>query len=172
MKSLILSLFLFISFYSYSQTISEKWNSVYNRYDYTDGNGNLVGYKGYNSITQSWEYTSLNTPDPRVAQYNEPQSPIDLQLLDRALAANQARYEKNQALKQAKYNEGFRKVKRVVDYYRAELANLLDRSFYIRFEKEVVDELQKANYDFSRVDADDIIRWITKSYNVIMNIEN
>lgn len=168
MKNLFLSLFLFISVYSYSQTISEKWNSMYNRYDYSDGNGNLVGYKGYNSLTQSWEYTSLNTPDPRVNQNNEYQSPIDLNLMNRALATKQAQYD----MRQAKHNEGFKKVKNAVDYYRAELANLLDQSFSRRFEKEVVTKINEAHYDYSRMDADKVVNWIIDSYARINGTNN
>lgn len=94
MRKLFLNFIFLSSFTCFSQTISEKWNSIYNRYDYTDSGGNLVGYKGYNSLTQSWEYTSVNEPNTRTNQYNEYQAPMDLQMLDRTLAIKQARYDK------------------------------------------------------------------------------
>lgn len=165
MKRYLLLLLLCTSMYS--QTISEKWNSMYNRYDYTDSNGNLVGYKGYNTLTESWEYTSVNSS--QTTQNNGYQQPINLQLLDRALASKQAQYDKRQ---QAKYDAGFQKVKNVVDYYRAKLANLLDQSFSRRFEKEVVAEINKAHYDYSKIDADEVIAWVTDSYNRINGIDN
>lgn len=170
MKKYLLLLFLCTSVYS--QTISEKWNSLYNRYDYTDSSGNLVGYKGYNSLTESWEYTTVKPSN----QNNDYQSPINLQLLDRALANKQAQYDKRviqqQQYAQSKHNEGFQKVKTVVEYYRAKLRNLLDQSFSRRFEKEVVTEINNAQYDYSRMDADEVISWINDSYNRINGVGN
>lgn len=168
MKKYLLLLFLCTSVYS--QTISEKWNSLYSRYDYTDSSGNLVGYKGYNSLTESWEYTNTNTPDPRVSQYNEPQSPIDFQILERALAANQARYEKNQAIRQARYNEGYKKVKSTVDYYRYKIGDT-ESVLSHRFENEVVKQINDKNYDYSRIDTEPIIRWISDNYKYILKTE-
>jgi hypothetical protein len=164
MKKYFLLMFLCVS--AYSQTISEKWNSLYNRYDYTDSSGNLVGYKGYNSLTQSWEYTNLNTPDPRVALYNEPQDPINLQLLDRALAANQARYDK----RQSDYNKGFQDVKGMIDYCRQDIKKsypTITAQLSNRFENEVVKVLNDAKYDYSRINTQPILEWIAEKYNFI-----
>lgn len=167
MKKYLL-LFLLLCTSMYCQTISEKWNSMYNRYDYTDSSGNLVGYKGFNSLTESWGYTTVNPSN----QNNVYQSPINLQLLDRTLESTQARYNKKHQYTQEKHNEGFQKVKNVVTYYRSKLANLLDQSFSKRFEKEVVTEINNAHYDYSRMDADEVVNWIIDSYNRINGIDN
>jgi hypothetical protein len=164
MKKYLLLLFLCASVYS--QTISEKWNSMYNRYDYTDSNGNLVGYKGYNTLTESWEYTSVNSS--RTNQNISYQQPINLQLLDRALASKQAQYDKRQIA----YNKGFQIVKEMIEYCRKEIKQSypeIQSLFSTRFENEVVKVINDKNYDYSRVDTKPITKWIADSYNYIGN---
>lgn len=168
MKNLFILLFFFAGILGYSQTISETWNSIYNRYDYTDSNGTLVGYKGYNSITQAWEYTSTNVPDPRINQSNEYQSPIDLNLMGRA-----AKARRNNNI--AAYNANVERVRTEADNIRNSIINsnspkaskILDR-----FEKEVISQIRGKKFNYtSSEDTNQIIHYLYSNINKIIEQE-
>ena len=58
MRYLILFLFLVITNLSNAQSVTQKYNSLYNRYEYFDETGNMIGYKTYNSLLKQWEFYS------------------------------------------------------------------------------------------------------------------
>lgn len=87
----ILFIYLLFCISSYSQTRTEKYNSLYERYEYFDQNGQMVGYKKYNSLLGQWEYYETKTNSTK--KYGEYIQPIDIGLLERTLAAKQARYD-------------------------------------------------------------------------------
>lgn len=43
-----------------AQSHSEKYNSVYDRYDFIDSNGNLIGYRKENAVYNRWDYFDNN----------------------------------------------------------------------------------------------------------------
>lgn len=43
-----------------SQNHSEKYNSLYDRYDFLDSNGNLIGYRKENTLYDRWDYFDKN----------------------------------------------------------------------------------------------------------------
>lgn len=91
MKKYICLLFILFQAFLYCQTISETWSDLYSRYEYRDSNGNLVGYKKYNTLNQAWEYTNLNQPKKNTNYVQ----PIDTDLVNHVLKSKQIRYDNN-----------------------------------------------------------------------------
>jgi len=90
-QKIFLSTCLFLSSISYSQTSTEKWNSLSRRYEYFDQRGYMTGYKEYNSLGGTWDYYSTNEK-PRLNQYNPVVNPVNIELIGQVLASKQARY--------------------------------------------------------------------------------
>ncbi len=97
MKYLLLLLF---SVSAYCQTLTEKWNTYQNRYEFFNSNNQLIGYKKYNTYTRAWEYFE-ETP----VQHYQPQSNINIPLTNQVLAARQARYDTNKRKLQNTYDK-------------------------------------------------------------------
>ena len=158
MKKIIIIFIFLNSLINYSQTTSEKWSSLYKRYEYTDSNGNLIGYKSYNSLTDSWDYTNLNNTVKDVDNRNYDTT---LQLLDRAMAAKQNRYDNHKL----KYDAGFKKVQDFINKLRKLLAEPDTKEEYDKFEKDVVSKLYNKNYDYSSPQVvDSLIDYIYKGF--------
>jgi hypothetical protein len=99
MKNLFYLLLLVTSI-SYSQSFSEKWNTVYQRYDYYDTYGNLIGYKKWNANYGRWDYTQLNsnTYGKNVYQVEAPiEQGGDLELAQKILIEKQRQYDISQS---------------------------------------------------------------------------
>lgn len=90
MKKLIFLIVLSFSINSFSQTSTEKWNSLYERYEYFDSNGTMVGYKKYNSLYERWEYYDLKANNSQPSLGN-------LDLARKVLSEKQAAYDYNLA---------------------------------------------------------------------------
>lgn len=97
MKKIIFLLFLLFGCYCFSQSVTERYNSLSKRYEYFNSSGNIIGYKKYNSLTRQWEYYDLNATEyqrkPR--QYGEYIQPHNLDLIERALQQKQQGYDNN-----------------------------------------------------------------------------
>lgn len=73
MKKLIIFSSLLLGTLCFSQSVVEKYNSIYKRYEYFDSIGNLIGYKSYNNLSRQWEYFTVqpqNTKQPY--KYRDP----------------------------------------------------------------------------------------------------
>lgn len=92
---------LLFGVFCFSQTITERYNSIYNRYDYIDSYGNLIAYKKYNSLSREWEYYKVEqTKQRKPYQYRDPQQ-LDISNLGNAATTLQNRYNSNQKNAQA-----------------------------------------------------------------------
>jgi len=90
---LILKLLILLNFsFCFSQSIVQKYNSLYNRYEFFDESGNMVAYKTYNSLMNQWEVYSTENAN-RKTDYGKYVSPINLELVAKVLAQKQARYD-------------------------------------------------------------------------------
>lgn len=69
MKSILLFTVLFCINISFSQSTTEKYNSLMERYEYFDNNGTMIGYKKYNSLMEQWEYYPLNSKTNTNSRY-------------------------------------------------------------------------------------------------------
>ncbi|WP_144281289.1 hypothetical protein [Chryseobacterium echinoideorum] len=97
MKKIFVSVMLLVGVFSFSQSVTERYNSLSRRYEYFNSSGNIIGYKQYNSLTRQWEYYDLKSTEyqrkPR--QYGEYIQPNNLGLIERALQQKQQNYDKN-----------------------------------------------------------------------------
>jgi len=102
MKKIILSVCMLMGVFCFSQTVTKKFNSYYNRYDYYDASSNLIGYEKYNSYSGRWEYYSLKSPQQsrQPYQYKDPEQ-LDISNLGNAATTLQNRYNSNQKNAQA-----------------------------------------------------------------------
>jgi hypothetical protein len=93
MKKIIFSVFMLVGTFCFSQTVTKKFNSYYNRYDYYDSYSNLIGYEKYNRYSRQWEYFSLKSPQQsrQPYQYKDPQQ-LDISNLGNATTTLQNRY--------------------------------------------------------------------------------
>ena len=96
MKKIIFSLCMLVGTFCFSQTVTKKFNSYYNRYDYFDSSSNLIGYEKYNSYSRQWEYYSLKSTQQsrQPYQYKDPQQ-LDISNLGDAATTLQNRYDSN-----------------------------------------------------------------------------
>lgn len=154
---------LFFCTCAFSQTMTEKYNSYLNRYEYFDSSGNLTGYKTYNSYLGVWEYfkENTNTYNKKPIQYAKPPTDDNFALLQQV--ANQ---------KQNSYNINHKKVDDVlsrIQYVISSEANTdLKRRLQNRFNLEILNVLNKREYDYSSNSlTDNVIGWI---YNVSAKI--
>lgn len=87
--------FLLFSFQMlFSQQYTEKWNSLYNRYETFDSSGNMISYKVYNSLYQRWEtYTTQSTN----SGYETGRTRIDenFEILRQTMQTKQNNYDRN-----------------------------------------------------------------------------
>jgi|GEM_PF-1468825 hypothetical protein len=98
MKNLLLLFLVLFSFSFYGQSYTEKYNSVYERYEYYNSNNELVGYKKYDPVYEEWKYTDLTQQrQQRKSPYAdmEPGDTFNEGLAYKVLAGKQARYDAN-----------------------------------------------------------------------------
>ncbi|TPD71095.1 hypothetical protein [Flavobacterium microcysteis] len=90
MKKILLFILLFYTLAGVSQTLTKKYNSVNNRYEYFDSRGNMVGYQFYDNLDKSWKYYEV--PQKQQSTYVQP---INHNRVNQALATKQGRYDAN-----------------------------------------------------------------------------
>lgn len=104
MKTKHLLLLLFFCTCAFSQTMTEKYNSILSRYEYFDSQGNLTGYKVYDSLFKEWKYYKVDTVvyEKKPIQYSTPPQDNNFQLLaetamrmDREYSNNSNSYNNN-----------------------------------------------------------------------------
>lgn len=55
-KFFITIILMVVSISLSAQSLTQKWNDFYNRYDIFDRNGKLKGYYKYSELYKRWEY--------------------------------------------------------------------------------------------------------------------
>ncbi|MCY1484746.1 hypothetical protein D3C87_74430 [compost metagenome] len=90
MKNFFLFILLFYTLAGVSQTLTKKYNSLNNRYEYFDSRGNMVGYQYYDNLDRSWKYYEV--PQKHQSTYVQP---INHNRVNQALASKQNRYDAN-----------------------------------------------------------------------------
>lgn len=70
MKILFIIIFLFVSIFSWGQNCTQKYNKLYDRTEFYNSYGNLIGYAQYNSLYNRLEYYSANGNLLKTEQYN------------------------------------------------------------------------------------------------------
>ena len=144
MKNVFLILLFLTLSVSYGQNFSKKWNSTYQRYDYSDSNGYLMGYEKWNSTYQRWDYTVVNTNANRPAQVRQPIERGDINYDTKILLEKQRRYDINKAkldefvlsgqqlifaVGKSDAKVSYEEAKRVNDIYLSSVKNLLNKNY-------------------------------------------
>lgn len=80
-----------------AQTTTQKWNSVYKRWEYYDSRGNMIGYNQRN-VYGEMEYVDVQKQRQEQQRRNEPLQPYNnYGLIERALSQKQQLYNKRHA---------------------------------------------------------------------------
>ena len=97
MKKIIIPVFLLLGSFCFSQSVTEKYNSIYNRYEYYNSSGNIIGYKKYNNLSRQWEYYDVNKTqyERQPRQYGDYIQPYNFDLMQKALSQKQSNYDSN-----------------------------------------------------------------------------
>lgn len=82
--------------FCFAQSYSERYNSFYERYEYYDSNGNLIGYKKWNSLYNRFdiEFKGNNSNNSYNNNVNKIQ-PYNIELINKVLESKQNRYDSN-----------------------------------------------------------------------------
>ena len=167
MKNKYLLLLLFLCTCAFSQTMTEKYNSILGRYEYFDGQGNLTGYKVYDSLFKEWKYyqVEVQSYERKPVQYAKPPTDDNFALLQQV--ANQ---------KQNSYNSNH---KRIEDYLSKiqiniyEIENLeIREKVQNRYSSEIVAFINNKRYDVSNNSiTDQVLNFIYNKFSVIQSEE-
>ena len=113
----------------FSQSVVQKYNSLYNRYEFFDESGNMVAYKTYNSLMNQWELYSTDG-NKRKTDYGKYVSPINLELVAKVLAQKQARYDNLTYEQKRRLSQqlAYRKYKKRQDNVTNEFFKVYDKS--------------------------------------------
>ena len=168
MKNVFLILLFLTLTVSYSQNFSKKWNSTYQRYDYSDSNGYLIGYEKWNSTYQRWDYTVVNTNANRPAQVRQPiEQGGNLELAMRVANEKQRRYDVNLSKLKEANNVSIEYLKAV-----ATRKGLSYNTAYNRYISEYWNKIMRGNYDISSNSTlEYLIDYLTKGVGYIVCIE-
>lgn len=164
MKKIFISACLIIGISCFSQTATKKYNSFYNRYEYFDSNGSMIGYEKYNSFSKQWEYYTTGTASQsqQPTQYRDPQQ-LSISGLGNAMAT-----------KQNNYNYNVQQLQNTVNSISNQINNL-DLSYEQRqlisdsFRKKCVDEINRTRINYSSAnETNRVIKWLYDSVNTII----
>lgn len=173
MKYFIFLFFFSISSVMVSQNYTEKYNDLQQRYEYFGSNGQMVGYKQYNTVSLQWEYTDLTTSNNsqsdryKTHDYGTPKSNFNSNLAIQALSNKQASYDRNKITIQNKINELYIKLEGYTDENKRNLALQM-------FENKVSSFSDKySNSDLGNSSTTNrIINYFIDSYNEIIKYVN
>lgn len=167
MKIKYLLLLLFFCTCAFSQTMTEKYNSYLNRYEYFDSYGNLTGYKSYNSYTGVWEYYSenANSNNRKPIEYAKPQTDDNFALLQQVANQKQNSYNSNHK----RVQECFATIQTLIDAKDLELRVRTQN----RFNSEVFNVVNNEGYDYSNNSlTNQVIKFIKDKYMEILLSES
>ncbi|GEN77470.1 hypothetical protein [Chryseobacterium hagamense] len=167
MKKFILSASLLIGISCFSQSVTKKYNSFYDRYEYFDPNGNMISYEKYNSLAKQWEMynvdgsnISSNTRQP--TQYRDPQQ-LSISGLGNAMTAKQNKYDNNVQQVQNTVNSISHQINNL---------NVTDEQrqlIHDTFQKSCVNEVNRTRINYSSAnETNRVIQWLYDSVNTII----
>jgi len=164
MKKIFISVCVLIGISCFSQTATKKYNSFYNRYEYFDSGGKIIGYEKYNNLSKQWEYyTTGTTSQPRQpTQYRDPQQ-LNISGLGNATSILQNRYNSNVQQVQNTVNSITDQINNldVTDEQRLLISDT--------FQKKCVDEINRTRINYSSAnETNRVIKWLYDSVNTII----
>lgn len=164
MKKIFISVCLLIGISCFSQTATKKYNSFYNRYEYFDSGGNMIGYEKYNNLSKQWEYytTGTNSQPRQPTQYRDPQQ-LSISGLGNATSILQNRYNSNVQQVQNTVNSIINQINNldVTDEQRLHISDA--------FQKKCIDEINRTRINYSSAnETNRVIKWLYDSVNTII----
>lgn len=168
MNKIITFLVLLFSFNSFSQTSTEKWNSLYERYEYFDSSGTMTGYKKYNSLYERWEYFDLKKSNSdKSYQVQQPVSSIpNLDVIDKTLTTKQSKHDYNST----KINKYILEVFETLDYSGMHID--LIKNIKNSFRNNYILPYYNKKYDLSSDSlTNNIIEWLQEGLLSTIKIE-
>lgn len=169
MKIICIVLLLF-TITSFAQTTTEKYNSYLKRYEYFDSRGTLIGYKQYNSYLNQWEYYKTGSGGYQIQQ---PQSSINIDLVQKTLNSKQSAYDNNVKSVQNTVKVIYRNIDYLVLKVITDDPKELDYKYanHIKslFETKCVKVVEQKSYDFSSSSTTNMVNdWLIKnSVNIL-----
>ncbi len=156
MKKVLLFFAVSLSLSIQAQSYTEKWNDLYNRYEYFNNQGRMIGYKYYDDLYRVWKYKDLS--DSPNSSYIDP---INTKLVNRALASKDTRYSVNVQKIQNAITTIFESNKSTSDHG---LRTAIDN----RYQNEIVKVINSKNYDYSSSSiTNQVLNYIYKTANRI-----
>lgn len=144
----------------YSQSYTEKYNDLYNRYEYFDLSNRMIGFKYYDSLYKVWKYKDL-TRSENSSYIN----PINVSLVEKVLSAKQARYDYNVQRIQSSITDISSKIHTLsVD---SNIVNSINKSF-----NEILNSINKKKYDYSSNSiTNQLVNYLYSQINIIIKEE-
>lgn len=161
MKKFLLLILLFYAMSGIAQTLTKKYNDLNNRHEYFDSQGSMVGYQFYDNLDNSWKYYEL--PKKQESTYIQP---VNITLLNRALASKQSRFDAN-----------IQKIDDAISEMRNEIAHSsisqdVKNSVKRRFNSEYMEVMYSKNYNFSSTSlTSQVINWLRQGFDKIVEQE-
>ncbi|WP_026978443.1 hypothetical protein [Flavobacterium tegetincola] len=168
-------LFLLFTTNSFSQSVTEKWNNLNNRYEYFDSYGNMKGYKKYNSVKKQWEYYDLNNSNKYV-----PPELGNIELARSVLKSRQTKYDANyKRIKETassayKYFQDYiaSSIKEYNEEKNSDKSSKLWMNMFIRYHRDYDDVAKNNGYDYSSMSTtNNVIDWLNKGAEYIAKDE-
>ena len=159
MRTFHLLFVLLLGLAAFAQTTTEKYNSLMNRYEYYNSSGNMIGYKTYDSLMKTWNYYDVQQQTQSQSNYQYVE-PVNLKLINQALATKQARYDAN-----------VQRVQTAINTLRNNVTNsayspAVKTNSITEFNEKCVKALNNQSYDYSsNSQTTEIINWLYNSMN-------
>lgn len=164
MKKILIAI-LFTYQFSLAQTSTEKWNSLYNRYETFDSNGNMISYKVWNSIHQRWEtYTGSSQNTGYVP--NKKRTDDNFELLKTTMESKQSKYNYNKQ-RILKYISDTRDLLNSSNLH-SDLVNSIANRFNAEYLKPYYNNSYDLSYDSV---TQNVINWLSNGFDKIVTEE-
>ncbi len=155
---------LFFCVCAYSQTMTEKYNSILGRYEYFDSQGNMTGYKEYDSLFKEWKYYKVDSQvyERKPIQYATAPKDSNIDLLYNIAS------QKNNS-----YNSNMQLVKNAISNINSrmdeDLGRILSNKLKNQFFNEYVKKLNYQKIDYSsNATTQNVINWLNSSYTEML----
>lgn len=166
MKKTAIIFLLFLCGLLFSQSVTERYNSLSNRYEYYDSSGNLIGYKQYNNLRKQWEYFDVQQQYQRQPrQYGDYVEPYNYGAIEQALRQKKIRHDYN-----------VQQVRGLIELMRTDFINKLSydsktkNEILTRFNYSISQNLSGKNFDYSSEEQTQIIiKWIYDTMTKIID---
>ena len=159
MKNLFRLLLLLSCQMLIAQQSTEKWNDLYNRYEYYNSQNYMTGYKQWNSLRGQWEYFSTENSSSGYKAGNTFKDE-NFDLLERTMNRKQNQYDYNKKRIQQNIQMSLR------DLFKIDPSGEKSNKFI----KQYVEELNSKKYDYSRNSTtESISNWLLEGYEKILN---